>query len=528
MHLFNRYINHQKIFYISLLLVAASLPLSKFAVSVSIITMAVNWLLEGHYAHKMEKLKNNPSIIIFCGIFLVHLLWLFNTSNFQYAFSDLKNKLILIVFPLIIGTSPSLTKKQCKNIILLFSLSVVVSTFISTAVLFGIIDYPLNDTRDISLFMSHIRLSLLINLSIFSLAYFIFSDRFSKTRLEIIAYIFALLWFIIFLFLLKSLSGLIIFGVLFFIFSGYYSFKMKELIPRLFIQVLLVTVFLFIASYLTHTISKFYTVDKVKPEQLEPNTLSGNPYQHNYTSKQIENGHYVWLYVCPQELEKEWNRVSDICFGCKDKKGQLIKTTLIRYLTSKGLRKDSVGISKLTSGDIQHIENGMANHIYQQRYTLYPGIYQVIWEIDVYRKGANPAGNSITQRYEFLKTAFSIIQNNFWMGTGTGDVQDAFDKQYNVDNSMLPPEKRLRTHNQYITFFVSFGVIGFLIVLFCLFYPPIKLKGFRNYFFVLFFIIALLSMFNEDTLENQIGVTFFSYFYALFLFGNGFKLNNDE
>jgi len=29
-------------------------------------------------------------------------------------------------------------------------------------------------------------------------------------------------------------------------------------------------------------------------------------------------------------------------------------------------------------------------------------------------------------------------------------------------------------------------------------------------------------------LENQIGVTFFSYFYALFLFGNGFKLNNDE
>jgi hypothetical protein len=39
----------------------------------------------------------------------------------------------------------------------------------------------------------------------------------------------------------------------------------------------------------------------------------------------------------------------------------------------------------------------------------------------------------------------------------------------------------------------------------------------------------MLSMFTEDTLENQIGVTFFSYFYALFLFGNGFKLKkNDE
>jgi hypothetical protein len=291
----------------------------------------------------------------------------------------------------------------------------------------------------------------------------------------------------------------------------------------------MITLFLWIATFLTHAISKFYAVEKLDFDNLEQFTASGNPYQHNTKLKQIENGYYVWLYVCPQELKKEWNRKSDIPYEAKDKKGQQIKTTLIRYLTSKGFRKDSVGMSKLTSVDIKNIENGIANYIYTQRYALYPKIYQAIWEIDVYRKGANPAGNSITQRWEFLKTASSIIQNNFWFGTGTGDVQDAFDAQYEINKSVLPPGKRLRTHNQYVTFFVSFGLVGFLIIMFCIFFPIIKQKGFRNYLFVVFFLIAMLSMFTEDTLENQIGVTFFSYFYALFLFGNGFKLKkNDE
>ncbi|MEE4196515.1 MAG: O-antigen ligase family protein [Bacteroidales bacterium] len=523
MQVFNLHIHHSKIYYAGLLLVAASLPLSKFAVSVSIITLATNWVLEGRFAEKIKKLRDNPSLLIFCGIFLVHLLWLLNTSNFHYAFHDLKNKLIILVFPLIIGTSPAPGKKQFQNIMLLFSLSVVISTLISTAVFLGILNFPVKDIREISLFMSHIRLSLLINLSIFTLAYFLFSRSFSRSIFKRTAYGLTIIWLIIFLFLLKSLSGIVIFCIVLFLFTGYFSFSIKDLIPRLFVQVLLITGFLWVASYITHAIARFYTVEQVDFEQLDQYTSSGNPYQHKSAPKQIENGNYVWIYVCPQELKQEWNKISDFRFEGTDRKGQELKTTLIRYLTSKGLRKDSTGMSRLTSADIRNIENGIANVIYTRRYALYPKIYQVIWEVDVYLKGANPAGNSITQRWEFLRTAVTIIQKNFWLGTGTGDVQDAFDKQYEENQSILPPAKRLRTHNQYVTFFVSFGAIGFLMVMFCMFYPPLKRKGFRNYFFVLFFLIALLSMLNEDTLENQIGVTFFSYFYALFLFGYEFK-----
>ena len=28
--------------------------------------------------------------------------------------------------------------------------------------------------------------------------------------------------------------------------------------------------------------------------------------------REVENGHYVWLHVCDEELEREWNRISEI------------------------------------------------------------------------------------------------------------------------------------------------------------------------------------------------------------------------
>jgi hypothetical protein len=243
---------------------------------------------------------------------------------------------------------------------------------------------------------------------------------------------------------------------------------------------------------------------------------------------QLENGNYLGLYVCDQELEKEWNALSSISYAGKDEKDQEIKFTLMRYLTSKGLRKDSVGISKLSLKDIKNIESGMANYIFENKYAIYPKIYEIIWQIDVYRKGFNPAGNSITLRAEFVKTAFRIIKNNFWFGVGTGDVKDYFQKQYEIDNSKLPKKNRLRAHNQFVTFFLSFGIVGFIFVLFSMFYPVIKLKGFKSYLFVVFFIIALLSFLNEDTLETQIGITLFSYFYSLFLFGSRKNLINTK
>ena len=48
-------------------------------------------------------------------------------------------------------------------------------------------------------------------------------------------------------------------------------------------------------------------------------------------------------------MEEEWNRVSEMDFKGKTTNGNTIRGTLIRFLTSKGLRKDAAGIRQLTS-----------------------------------------------------------------------------------------------------------------------------------------------------------------------------------
>jgi hypothetical protein len=519
MRIFNLPINHFKLYYFGLILVAICLPLSKFAISISMLFLLSNWILELEFKAKWNKLINNKSILTFTGIFIVHLLWLFNTKNFEYAFHDIGNKAILILFPIIIGTSEKLNIKQIKVILVWFSLAVVSSSLISTFILTGIINYPITDIREISVFMSHIRLSLLINFSIFSLAFILFSKDFNLKKQEVIIYTMIVLWLSIFLFLLKSFTGIIIYIILLLVVSGFYSFKIKDIVPKLFLQLGLITIVLISASYLTHSISKFYSVERVDTEKLDKLTQSGNRYSNTFEQGQVENGNYVWLYFCQKELIKEWNSRSSIKYYEKDKQGHIIKNTLIRYLTSKGYRKDSVGVSKLTEPDIQNIEAGIPNYIFANKYKLYPKIYEAIWEIDAYKKGFNNYGSSITQRLEFLKTAKLIIKDNFWFGIGTGDVQDSFNEYYQKNNSPLPIKNRLRAHNQFVTFLLTFGIIGFLIIFISFFYPVFKTKLNPKYFLIILLAIVLLSFFNEDTLETQIGVTFFSYFYSLFLFG---------
>ena len=86
-------------------------------------------------------------------------------------------------------------------------------------------------------------------------------------------------------------------------------------------------------------------------------------------------------------------------------------------------------------------------------------------------------------------------------------------------HSKLAPDQRWRSHNQFLSIFVGFGLFGLLWFLFSIIYPASMLGKFNDYFFLIFFLIAILSMVTEDTIESQAGVTFFAFFYAFLVFG---------
>ena len=357
--------------------------------------------------------------------------------------------------------------------------------------------------------------------STFIYLYFLIKGNgYIKHKYKTALYIFFIVWQLFFLFLLHARTGLIIFSLLF----PFFLLWAGKLIPgkpaiKTVYYLIVISVILAPVSYVYYVANNFYKTDKIKPSSLPAYTPHNNIYYHNPNLRILENGHYVWTYISYPELKSGWEKISKVPFDSLDKKGQRIKFTLIRYLTSKGLTKDLEGVAQLTPEDVKLIEAGETNYLAKNKFSIYYLIYKIIWEIDVYRKTGNADNHSVTQRYEFLKVASSIIEDNFWFGTGTGDVNDAYIKKYKAGISSLSENYWLRAHNQFVTFWVSFGLIGFILALIAIYLPPYLSGSYKLLLFNIFMAIIFFSFLNEDTLETQMGVTFFSFFYSIFVFG---------
>jgi O-antigen ligase len=138
----------------------------------------------------------------------------------------------------------------------------------------------------------------------------------------------------------------------------------------------------------------------------------------------------------------------------------------------------------------------------------------MIFGIHQYAISGNASGISFLQRMVYWQAAISLIRRHPVLGIGTGDVKKSFYDIYEEEHSNLEPQYRNRAHNQFLTFFVSFGVAGFLLFIAVFLYPLIFSRP--GFLFSAFLLIAFLSCITEDTLETQAGVTFFAFFYGLF------------
>lgn len=398
----------------------------------------------------------------------------------------------------------------------LFIAAVVVSTIVSMAALLGFIHHPVADVRDISFLISHIRLALLVCLAIFLLLFFLKNNA-SSTALKII-YAITFLWLVIFLFILESVTGIVVLLVVSALIIGYQLFKnpnkKRKLVYAFFLIVLPIALFM----CLKKNYNEVTHINPIDLNHLDSLTTNGNVYIHILQDKSLENGNYVGLYICNAEVDSVWNRRSKINIDSLDLRHQPVRYTLFRFLTSKGLRKDAAGINALNENEIASIERGITNVNYQNIVNLQARLQQIFWEINTYITTGNPTGHSVTMRYEYWKTAVSIIKDNPIVGVGTGDVNQAFLNKYDEIKSPLSQRWRLRAHNQLLTFAVSFGVLGLLWFLFSLVYPLLSTPKNVDYIYLIFVAIAALSMLTEDTLETQAGVTFFTFFNCLFWF----------
>ncbi len=501
-----------------LCIIAFFLPLSEYITNAAILLTITNFLVEAGYKNKLTKLWNTKSILAFILLFIVHLIWLINTENFSFALTDLRIKLPLLALPIVIGTSNSLSKKEINLISAVFIGGVLISSLSGLLSNYGIIFKPdTENVRNLSVFVSHIRLSLMIGLSILLIFYFI-QEGLIKNKILYIPLFLAVIWFVVFLGMLQAFTGLISLIIVGLIAFGIRAYKEPRKKRRILLKFILFFIPSLILLYLGFQIKTFYTPTEERSEILQF-TASGNAYYNDTNSRLIENGNLIYTDICEKELYSAWSLRSKINLAKADEQGQSILHTLIRYLSSKGLKKDAQGVAALSDNDIRNIEDGKTNYKYISNRGLNQRIYNIIWQIDVYAKGGSPSGHSITQRIEYAKYGTILAYRNFLFGTGTGDLDDEYKELYIERRSVLEPQYRHRAHNQYLTFYVDFGVFGALICLFAWFYPALTEFKFRNFHFAVFFLIAMLSMLTDDTMETTTGVVFIAYFYSLFLWG---------
>ena len=515
---------HSTIYFVGLLLIAFFMPLSMFVTNAAILLIVANWFVECGYAAKWERIKENKGILVFCAIFLVHLLWLVNTSNFDYAASDLRIKLPLLALPIAIGTSEAISMKKLNTILLVFVSGVFVASVTGFCVKF--FDDGTN-YRSLSLFVSHIRLSLMICLSIFVLGYFIARKIFFTGWKVLIALLVAA-FLLFFMIVLQALTGFVCLFVTLVVVLVALAVRTRQRRTRVLSIVSALAVVVMVGGFIAYVVHDFYR-PTAENRQLETTAL-GNPYDKVVDNGMIENGNVVNMNICRKELEGCWPQLSSIPLDSLDNRGQHIYATLIRYMTSRGLPKDAEGLLHLSDDDIANIENGETNYRFARHGGILNRMYVIMWELDVYSKTGESNGHSFTQRIEYMKYGFKLAKRNLLTGTGIGDVNDEYMAIYEEENSSLNPEWRNRAHNQFLTFLVAFGIFGFLICLFAWFYPAFSKWNSNGsiYYFMVFFIIATVSMFSDDTLETSTGAVLVSFFYALLRWATTTKLEEQN
>ena len=438
----------------------------------------------------------NPIYLSFLVVWLLILLGVFRGGENNLIWKEIKTLLPLVLAPLFLQNLNPISRSEESFIWKVFFFAVGISALI--CVVYAAVKYPLPEPRSASLFISHIRFSLMAVLAL--VGAWVLPDVVSL-RLKIVLSCVVCLFF----FFVGTLTG---WGFLIVLIILLFASKSKRN------KLILVGTTLTLASTLLFFLSKNTDSTNFQLEQIQ--SERGEKYIHQSSNFQTENGNKVFINIAPQELDSAWFARTNQPLLQKDARGQLIQTTLIRYLASKGLSKDAAGIQQLSDIDISNILAGYTNWNEPKYNALEKRWHQIIFEYQTFKSGENPSGHSVFQRLEYYKAAKFIIQQNLIFGVGQGNVKHSYHEAYIQTSSTLDEKVQHAVHNQFLSYWITAGFAAILCFL-MYFYFMWKFAR-KNTLALAFVILAFLSCLTEDTLTTQPGVAFFAFFSTFFFF----------
>ena len=506
---------HFWIYYTVLCLFVISLSTSRFFLTLSLILLTANWIVETNFKEKLGLLKENKVAIAFILIFGLSLLGVLWAKDWLFAVNSLQHKLPVLILPLVIFTSPKLNVKQIRGLIALFVVSVFVVSLIGLGIrLFNNqIDY-----REGSPFVPATNYSYMLVLAAFQLPLLV--RQVSTKRIHLALAVVISTWMLFFLVYLRSMSGLTALGAVLayaLVLTIYYH---KSTILKVSFILVSFAALSFGVWLFTYMYNLTYKEIKVDLASLPLKTENGADYEHFPTEIRRENGSLVYLFIANEELETAWNSKSEFDFNGRSRNNEYLKHTLYRYMASKGLTKDKAGFELLTSEDIEAVEQGYTNYLYPQWPGIYCRVHELMMGLYIYTHShnINPTWNSLSIRLELLKASLQAYSIHPWLGWGTGHIEFAVENGLQMNSSVLV-NYNYRSHNQYLSILLLWGALGFIAFFALVTFIIIKSQAYKIFIFNIFLIAFAVNGIMNDPLEGQMGLSmfvFFTIFYGIF------------
>jgi len=130
--------------------------------------------------------------------------------------------------------------------------------------------------------------------------------------------------------------------------------------------------------------------------------------------------------------------------------------------------------------------------------------------------GRNWDGSAL--RLAQWECAVDVIEHNWLLGVGTGDVQDELQRSYEAHKFYFASKyNRFNAHNQYLESFIGLGLAGLLFLL-AMWFLPIWVAWRKRYYLGLtLLVIFIFAGSTESVFCLRQGVIFFGLFYPLLL-----------
>lgn len=485
---------------------AAMLPLSHFGMGFCSFLLLLNWIAEWNWKEKLHLLKQQRQGLVFSALYVVSCIGLLKTDNWPQAGQYLLNSLPVLLAPLIIITSPPFNASEMNRI---FKAVIGGTLFAVVCSLVFWLTRPVQDIRQISIFIDHIRFSLCVVFSMvlsirFSVQYIRNKDR------RFWLYVSVLLFLLFYLFISQTMTGLVLAFVLC-IAGFFFQLRSKMDIRGKLWMLCFITVLFIVSGGYAVFITWDYYHDRDK-QIAETVTELGNPYDFD-TGSILENGHRIGYYVCPSELQAAWELRSDTAYT------DLVQQTLVRYLNSMGQHKDYRAVMSLSDADIRRVEQQVANVAYFKELGLRKSLYQTFYSVSVYQQSGKVDGSSLLQRFELWGASLRVLSSDWYLGVGMGDVKSALNAQLEKQHSSIVYRRIQGCHNQYITFMMMGGILVVAYFVFLMIYPLAAMRKRLSSLYIMLSIIIFLSCLVEDTIDSQTGRMLYSVFLPLLLFG---------